>query len=63
MHSVPAGAGAQEWLEMIARDNPVCGNGGATQFTSKVQVTVQVIDLETGQAVQDKNHLRQILGL
>ncbi|MCL4785910.1 MAG: hypothetical protein KJ070_03830 [Verrucomicrobia bacterium] len=49
------------WLEVVAMENPHRGGGGAVQYTEEPAVAVTVLDLKTGQVVQNKAHLQQIL--
>jgi Zeta toxin len=50
--------GARPWLEIFVKDNPRCGNGGALQSVSNVEITGKVVDLDTGKIVTNLSQIK-----
>lgn len=61
VHSGASNSGIKDWLQIIAKDNPARGAGGAVQFTEKQAAEGTLFDTVTQQYVRDKIHLQEIL--
>ena len=61
VHSGAPNAGQKDWVEILVKDNPLRGSGGATQFVEKEARTGTLFDTVTQQYVRDKTHLQEIL--
>ena len=60
IHSIDPSPMAKGWIEILVKDNPLCGSGGALQCLSKEAVECQIWDTKLGVWVRDKAHLAEL---